>query len=121
MGTDSYLLDKGGLKLKQFIIYPSTDEDGHTVLQLPASDYVEVNGYGVIAKYTLLVLFALAAFYGFFALIISFIGFLKRKKSLGIIEIYRAIVNSSVIITAMMFVYVSIKLFSGLALREDVL
>ena len=119
ISSDSYLLDNGGLK--QFIIYASNDEDGHTVLQLPASDYVEVNGYGVIAKYALLVLFILAALYGFFALIVSFIGFLKHKKALRIIEIYRAIVNASVITTAMMFVYVSIKLFSGLALREDIL
>ncbi|WP_055669091.1 serine hydrolase domain-containing protein [Desnuesiella massiliensis] len=117
--TGSYLMDDGGLK--QFIIYASTDKDGRTVLQLPASDYVEVNGYGVIAKYALLVLFVLATVYGFFSLIISFIGFLKRKKSIGTIGKCRAIVNASVITTAMMFVYISIKLFSGLALLEDVL
>jgi hypothetical protein len=119
MGTDSYLVDMGGLK--QYIIYSSTDEDGHTVLQMPGSDYIEVNGYGVIAKYVLLVLLMLAALYGFFALIISFIGFLRHKKSLGLIGKYRAIVNASVITVLMMFVYLAIKLFSKSPLLKDVL
>jgi hypothetical protein len=99
----------------------STNEDGHKALQLPGSDYVEVNGYGVIGEYVLLGLFILAALYGFIALIISSIRFLKHKRALGIIEIYRAIVNASVIITIMMFVYITVKLSSSLALREDVL
>lgn len=119
VGKDSYLLDMGGLK--QNIIYASAGENGHTVLQLPGTDYIEVNGYGVIAQYVLLLLFILAVLYGFVALIISFIRFLKHKKSLGIIEKYRAIVNATVTTAAMMFVYISLKLFSNTALVEDVL
>lgn len=118
IGENSYLLDMGGVK--QFIIYSSTNEDGHTVLQLPGADYVEVNGYGVVAEYILLGLFILAALYGFFALIISFICFLKHKRVQGELGIYRAIVNASVVITAIMFVYISVKFFSSLALLKDV-
>jgi CubicO group peptidase (beta-lactamase class C family) len=119
IGVDSYLLDMGGLK--QFIVYASTGEDGNRILQLPGYDYLEVNGYGLIAEYVLLLLFILAVFYGLFALIVSFIRFLKHKNHLGIIEKCRAIVNASVITTAMLFVYMSVKLFSNSALRKDVL
>ena len=119
IGQGSYLLDEGGLK--QFVIYASVGEEGHTVLQLPASDFMKVNGYGLIAKYGLLVLFILAAFYGFSALIISLIGFIKGKRPFGIIEKYCAIVNASVTTTAIMFIYMWIKLFSGFALFEEVL
>lgn len=119
IGTDSYLLDMGGLK--QFVIYASTSEDGDTVLQLPGSDYVEVNGYGLIAKYILLVLFILGAVYGFFALVVSFVRLLKHKKVPWIMEIYRAIVNASVITAAIMFAYITVKLFSGSALLRHVL
>lgn len=119
IGTDSYLMDMGGLK--QFIIYASTNEDGHTILQLPGSDYIEVNGYGVIAKYTLVLLFVLAAFYGFFALIVSLIRFLKNKNHISIVEKYRAIVNTSIITAAMMVIYMSLKLFSNTPLLKEVL
>lgn len=119
IGANSYLLDMGGLK--QYIIYASINKDGYKVLQLPGSDYIQVNGYGVILKYILLALFILAAIYAFFELVISFIKLIKYKKSPEIIEKYRSIANASVFITAMMFVYISVKLFSGTALLKEVL
>lgn len=119
ISKDSYLIDMGGLK--QFIAYTSTDKDGHAILQMPGSDYIQVNGYEVIAKYVLLVLFILAAFYGFFALIISFINLLRGRKSLGIMGKYRATVNASIIIVAMMFAYMAVKLFSNSPLFKDIL
>lgn len=119
VSRDSYLMDRGGLM--QSVIYATTDEYGHRVLQEPAEDYLEVNGYGVIAEYILLGLFVLAASYGFIALIIGFIRLLWRKKAFGITEVYNTIVNASVVITTIMFVYITLKLSSGLALREDVI
>lgn len=118
VGPSSYLLDMGGLK--QNIIYASSGEGGHTVLQLPGTDYIEVNGYGVIVKLILLFLFMLAVLYSVIALIISSIHFLN-KKPLGILEKYRTIVNVSVITTAMMFVYITVKLFSNAPLIQEVL
>lgn len=118
VGPDSYLLDMGGLK--QNIIYASSGEGGHTVLQLPGTDYIEVNGYVVIVKLILLFLFMLAVLYSVIALIISSIHFLN-KKPLGILEKYRTIVNVSVITTAMMFVYITVKLFSNAPLIQEVL
>lgn len=118
VGPSSYLIDMGGLK--QNIIYASSGEGGHTVLQLPGTDYIEVNGYGVIVKLILLFLFMLAVLYSVIALIISSIHFLN-KKPLEILEKYRTIVNVSVITTAMMFVYISVKLFSNAPLIQEVL
>ncbi|MDF2532759.1 MAG: hypothetical protein K0Q65_2340 [Clostridia bacterium] len=119
MDSGSYLLDMGGLK--QYIFYSLADKAGNTVLQLPASDYVKVNKYEVVAKHVLLVLFILASLYAFFALIIGLIISLKNKKAPEVLGIYRAIVNSSVVIMDIMVVYISVKLFSGLALLEDIL
>lgn len=119
IGRKSYLLDMG--ELKQFVIYADTDEDGRKILQLPAIDYVEINGYGVIAKYILLGLLILAALYGFIALIISLIRFLKHKNSFGIIGKFRAIVNASVVAVAMLFMYIAVKLFSKAPLLNEVL
>jgi CubicO group peptidase (beta-lactamase class C family) len=116
---NSYLLDRGGLM--QTVIYASTDEYGHKILQIPGEDYIEVNGYGVIGEYVLLGLFVLAALYGFIALIASFIRFLRRKKVSGITKVYRVIVNASIIVTALIFAYITVKLTSGLALRKDVI
>jgi CubicO group peptidase (beta-lactamase class C family) len=119
LGKGFYLMDMGGLK--QFVMYKTIDEEGNRVLQLPGSDYVEVNGYGVITKCALLALLILAALYGIFALINSFIGFLGHKKSLGIIGKFRTIVNASVIITVIMFVYISLKLLSNAPLLKEIL
>lgn len=118
IGKDSYLLTMGGLK--QYVIHASTNKDGNTVLQLPGSDYIKVNSFGIIAEFALLVLFILAALYGLFALIISLIRLLKRKNVREAIEIYRAIVNASVFAAAMLITYMCVKLFSGLALLNNI-
>lgn len=119
IGKDSYLMDQGDLK--QFIVHASTDKDGRTTLQLPGSDYIKVNGYVVLAKYGLLLMFLLAVLYGFFALIVSFVNFLRRKNSLGRIGRVRTAVNASVIVTAIMFGYITVKLSSEVALRENII
>lgn len=118
-GKNSYLMDRGGLM--QTVMYASTDEYGRRFLQIPGQDYIEVNGYGVIGEYVLLGLFILSALYGFIALIVSFIHLMRRKKVSGTTEVYRIIVNGSIIITTIMFAYITVKLTSGLALREDVI
>ncbi|WP_379151157.1 serine hydrolase domain-containing protein [Paenibacillus sp. sgz5001063] len=118
VGTDSYLLDMGGLK--QDVIYASAAEGEDTVLQFPGKDYLEVNGYGVIAKLVLLLLFIGSVLYSLISLMISMIHCLKHKRFLGTFEKYRAIVNVSIITTAMLFVYISLKLFSDAPLIQDV-
>ncbi len=119
IGKNSYLMDMGGLK--QFVIYAATNKEGLKVLQLPAEDYVEINGYGVIAKFVLLGLFILSALYGFVSLIFSLISLLKYKRTLDIIEKYCAVINTSVVAAAMMVVYISLKLFSNAPLIKDII
>lgn len=116
---DSYLLDMGGLK--QDIVYKSTDKNGRTVLQLPGVDYIEINGYGVIAQFALLGIFILAALYGFLSLVTSCFSVLRRKKTNGITEGYRNIINASVVLAAALSGYLSENLFSNSPLRKEIL
>lgn len=113
IGTDSYVMDMGGMK--QYIVHVNTMKNGTKVLQLPGKDYIQVNGYGVIAKYILLFLFAIAALISLVALPVNLIGAVRHNKKRPFIG-YRIAVNAAVLISAAMFVYISATLFGNAAL-----
>jgi hypothetical protein len=104
-----------------FLIYSSTDEKGRRILQQPGNDYLQVNGFGLLAQCMLLGLFVLAALYSLFALLFDLVSLLKQKLKLRLIFILHCAVNISVIITVMIFTYLTVQLSSGLALKEHIL
>ncbi|HZW03612.1 MAG TPA: serine hydrolase domain-containing protein [Anaerolineaceae bacterium] len=118
LGNGAYLLQMGGLK--EDIVFESTDEAGRTVLQYPGLDYIEVNGSGVIAEFVLLLLFILAGLYGFFALLIGFIGLLRHTRVPGILEQLRTLVHVSVLLVVGMFVFITVTLLSNAPMWTDV-
>ncbi len=110
MNTGSYVMELEGRK--QFILQTATAVDGHTLLQIPGQDYIEVNGYVVIAKYILLLLFIFAALYSIFALIFRIIGLLRHRNMQQTMRGYKDVVNFAVVSSAMIFVSISMTLFS---------
>ena len=81
--------------------------------QLPGSDYIEVNGFGVIGEYLLLLLFALAAIYSLVAILLRLIRLFRRSKKIHIFESYRLAVNLSVVLSLAVFIYITLNLFSS--------
>lgn len=118
VGPGAYLLDTEGSK--KYVIYASTNDKGQTVLQFPGQDYIETNPMAVAGKFVLVLLFAVAGLYGLIALMFTLIGFLKDRKSVTSLAIYRTVVNASVAATVILFTLVSLTLLSGSALIEDI-
>lgn len=110
IGASSYVMDVGGVK--QYIVQVDTIKNGTKVLQLPGTDYTQVNGYGVIAQYILLLLFVIAVLINLVALPVNLIGVIRRRKNRPLIG-YRIAVNSAVLISVSMFVYIAITLFGN--------
>ncbi len=111
IGDSTFLMSMG--VLKPFIIYERTDDRGRRILQLPGSDYIEVNGFGVIGEYLLLLLFALAAIYSMVTILLKIVRLFRRSKKKHIFESYRLAVNLSVIISLAVFIYITLNLFSN--------
>ena len=109
-GHKSYLMDMGGRK--QFIIYSDTDADGRTVLQWPGSDYVEINGYGVLGRFALLMLLVIAALYCLIGFLIRMVSYFRNKK-FNKTDGYDIILYLSVITVMSLFVYIAITLFGS--------
>lgn len=106
----SYLMDMGGRK--QFLIYSDMDENGRTLLQFPGSDYVEVNGYGVLGRVALLILFVIAVLYCLVVFVISIVSYFRNKKFCKM-DGYHIILYLSVIGVMLLFAYIAITLFGS--------
>ncbi|MGE5654804.1 MAG: serine hydrolase domain-containing protein [Bacillota bacterium] len=115
IGPSSYLMDMGGYKT---LLYADRDERGRTILQvgLGAADYIKVNGYGLIAEVTLLLVFVVAVLYSLTALITRFIGFLRRKGQHPASG-YRTGVDLAVTAVGLLFTYVAVTLFTSSTAR----
>lgn len=109
-GAKSYLMDIGGRK--QFMIYSDTDENGRDILQFPGSDYIKINGHGVLGRQVLLLLLVVAVLYSLVSLVISIISYVKNKK-FGKLDGYHIILYLSVIIVMILFAYIAITLFGS--------
>jgi hypothetical protein len=106
-GKNRYLMDMG---LKQFVTFKDTDDKGRTILEMAGSDYIQINGYGMIAKFSALILFVIAAFYSLILLLLKLITFLRHKKARPM-DGYRILLNSSVVASLALFVYIALRLF----------
>lgn len=118
MDTGKYFMNMGNLK--QFVVYSDTSHEEHTVLQMPGFDYIEVNGYGLIAKCVLLISFMIAALYSFLGLIFRISRFIKSTKITQPMSGYRDAVHLAVISSLMIFVYISVTLFSYTAMFKTI-
>ena len=99
-----------------FIVYLIIQILSNTLLyktQLPGSDYIEVNDFGVIGEYLLLLLFALAAIYSMVAILLKLIRLFIRSKKKHIFASYRLAVNLSVVLSLAVFIYITLNLFSS--------
>lgn len=118
IGERTYLIDMGGLK--QFLLVQTTNDQGKKVLQMHSTDYIEINGYGIIAKLVLMGLFVISAIYSIISLIINLIWLFRKKRKTDrikrIYRNYRTILNLSIILSLFVFVYVSFNLASNAAL-----
>lgn len=118
IGSKKYLMTMGSLK--QYIVYNGITEDNQSVLQMPGIDYIKVNGYGLLAKYALLIMFIIAALYSIIELIDSIVGLIKPQKVLHPMRGYRNIVHLSVVISLGIFVYITMNLFSNVPMFNTV-
>lgn len=116
--NNSFVLDQGGIK--QFVIYATTTEDGNTLIQFPGQDYMEVNGYGVIAQYVILGLMIIATLYSLVSLIIGCIKLIRGKKYKTRILNLRLIINAFITIVTALYVYITIKMMSLAPIWRDV-
>lgn len=113
IGTGSYLMDMGGMK--QYNVYVDTRKDGTKILQLPGKDYIQINGYGVISKFILLLLFLIAVLFNIVALPVNVIRVIRHSKKRPFIG-YRIAVNASILVSAAIFGYISVTLFGSAGL-----
>jgi hypothetical protein len=71
-------------------------------------------------EYALIILFLLGALYTFFAMVLSIIRILRKKMRFGLVQIYREAANFFVLTIFLLFIYVSLRLFSGTAQIKDI-
>lgn len=107
ISKDSYLMDMGGEK--QFILFKTSDKKGANVLQMVGADYVQINGYGLLAKLGLLLLFVITSLYSFIILLLKALQLLRRKPSQPL-DTYRMLVNISAITQLVLFFLIAAKL-----------
>lgn len=114
IGENKYILDSG--KLFQFFV--ATDADGTRVLQMPGSDYEEVNEAVVILQYLSLLLFIIAAIYAFTLLVISILRVLrKRKKPFAVARIIN---HSAILLSFNMTIIMALTIIGDAAMFADV-
>ncbi|HEX3021663.1 MAG TPA: hypothetical protein VHP81_04640, partial [Lachnospiraceae bacterium] len=109
-GKDSYELDMG--EMKQYHVFVDEMKDHTIVLQMPGSDYIQVNGYGLIAECILLLLFVVVTVLSIVTLLIRLIKYLKGNRKRPFMK-FQMLVNGSVILSCLMFVKISMVLFSN--------
>lgn len=114
IGEDRYILDTG--KLFQFFV--ATDADGTRVLQMPGSDYEEVNQVGVILQYLSLILFIVAAIYAFLLLVISILRVLRKRKKPFMAA--RIINHSAILLSFNMTIIMALTIIGDAAMFADV-
>jgi CubicO group peptidase (beta-lactamase class C family) len=101
--ANSYVMDMGGVK--QYLVHANQLKDGTAVLQMPGSDYIEVNGYVYIAKWILLLSFVIAALISVVSLPIKIIRTIRHNRKQPF-TFWRIAVNAAVIISAVMFAHI---------------
>jgi CubicO group peptidase (beta-lactamase class C family) len=122
IGEQTYLIDMGGLK--HFLVVQTTNEQGKKVLQMHSTDYIEINGYGIIVKLVFMVLFVISSIYSVILLIINLMRLFNKKRKTDrkatVYNTYRNILNLSIILSLFVFVYVSVNLASNAAMYVQV-
>ncbi|HEX3076343.1 MAG TPA: serine hydrolase domain-containing protein [Lachnospiraceae bacterium] len=109
-GKDSYELNMGDMKW--YHVFVDDRKDGTVVLQMPGGDYIQVNGYGLIAECVLLLLFVIATVLSIITLLIRLIKYLRGNRKRPYMR-FQMLVNGSVILSCLMFVRISLVLFSN--------
>lgn len=107
IGSNKYLMDMG---LKQFTVFTGTAKNGGTILELPGSDYIPVNGYIFLIKIIALLLFVITTLYSLILLIIRLVGLIKHKRPHPL-DTYQILTNFSVIAAFTLFIYIALRLF----------
>jgi CubicO group peptidase (beta-lactamase class C family) len=115
IGGHSYIMDMDG---KQFLVQTSRLEDDTPVIQFIGMDYIQINGYGVIAELILLLLFAVVTLISVVNLVIHMIQAIRHicKPFLGA----RITVDIAIILSFAMFAYIALRLLGGVALYRQV-
>ena len=117
-GDGGFVLDRNGMK--QTLVFADTTADGRSVLQFPGMDYLEVDGFGVMAQIALLALFAAAGLLSLVALVGRLIGFVRHRPVRGAAERFRILVHLAVVLAMASVGYMALTLFSTAPLLKDV-